>query len=318
LIVALSLFIYGAMLAVLGPRLIGMLTAGRQTPRLAVVTWQIAAVSVVLAWAAGGVAMATPIPPVDALGHLLTSCITAVHEAAADPGGRVPQVVGLLLSSVVVARAVWCITTAGISRGRWRQRHVRGLRIVAKPAPTLGAVVLDHPAAVAYCIPGRFRQTVLTRGALDVLADDQLGAVLAHEQAHLRGRHDLALASIQALTCAFPRVPVLTAAAREIPVLLEMCADDAAARRHGPAAVVGALRVLSSRGSPEGTLAAGGSSAPLRIVRLLSPRRHRLRSQVALGSAAALLAAGPLIAATVPVLVVAAEFLRYCPIPPMA
>lgn len=168
---------------------------------------------------------------------------------------------------------------------------------------------------MAYCLPGRRRQTVLTRGALDVLTAPQLAAVLAHEEAHLRARHDLALAPARALTRAFPRVPLFSAAALELPILLEMCADDAAARRHGSAAVVGALRSLSSRRAPEGTLAANGYSTRARIDRLLRPSQRQLSPRLAFSSAALLLGAGPFMAAAAPVLFAAATYLSYCPVP---
>lgn len=313
--VALSLLAYGTVLALTGPRLIGALPAAQRAPRIGAVVWQVAAVSVVLSWALAGLAIAVAVPPLDGLGHLLTSCLAAVHEATAHPRSKTPQVVGFLLSAAVLGRAAACITAGAITRHRRRLQHAHMLRIVARPAPELRAVVLDHSSPMAYCLPGRLGQTVVTRGALDVLAPKELAAVLAHERAHLRARHDLALAPIQALARAFPRVPLLTGAARELPVLLEMCADDVAARRHGAAAVVGALCVLSSQRPPEGTLAAGGSTAQTRIDRLARPVGLRLRPRIALGSAAVLLAAGPLMAATAPVLVAAIEHLSYCPVP---
>lgn len=316
--VALSLLAYGTLLALTGQRLIGALPAARRTPRLGALVWQVAAASVVVSWSLAGLAMAVPIPPLDGLGHLLTSCLTAVHDAAADPRSRTPQLAGFLLSAAVLGRTGGCVTAGAIARHRRRLRHARMLRIVARPRPELGAVVLAHPSAMAYCLPGRQRQTVVTSGALDILTARELAAVLAHERAHLRARHDLALAPIHALARAFPRVPLFVAAARELPVLLEMCADDAAARRHGPAAVVGALRSLSAGRSPEGTLAAGGSSAATRIDRLLRPSERRFTSRVAFTSAVLLLATAPLVAAAAPVLVTAATYLGYCPVPPAA
>ena len=53
--------------------------------------------------------------------------------------------------------------------------------------------ILQHPTPTAYCIPGRQSRVVLSQGVLDALPADQLEAVVAHEEAHLRGRHDLLL-----------------------------------------------------------------------------------------------------------------------------
>src|SRR5699024_4204808 len=59
-------------------------------------------------------------------------------------------------------------------------------------------------------------------------------SVLAHEQAHLKGRHHLPLTWIRLLDTAFPGVPLLRAAATDVPELVEWAADDRAAREAGP------------------------------------------------------------------------------------
>ena len=53
---------------------------------------------------------------------------------------------------------------------------------------------LDATRPAVYCVPGRPPTIVLTTGALAVLDTEQLTAVLAHERAHLAGRHHLLLA----------------------------------------------------------------------------------------------------------------------------
>lgn len=317
MIAAWSLLAYGTLLAMLGPRLLGALPAARTVPRLGAVVWQLAAVSIVVSWVLAGLAMATPVPALDGLGHLLTSCLSAFHDAAASPRSRVAQLAGLLVAGCVAGRAGGCLVAGAVTRRRRRTQHARMLHIVGRRAPGLNALVLEHPAAMAYCVPGR-GQTVITRGALDLLSAAELAAVVAHERAHLRARHDVALTPVLALARAFPFVPLLAAAARELPVLLEMCADDAAARRHGRGAIAGALRSLSTHGSPEGTLAAGGSSAATRIDRLTRTPRRRVGTRAAFSSAALLLLAGPLVAAVAPVLVVALNQLGYCPVPPLS
>lgn len=316
--VAVSLLTYSTVLAVLGPRLIHALPAARTAPRLGAVVWQMAAGSVILSWMVAGLAIVTPLRPLDGLGHLLEFCLTVLHDTAAHPQSQAPQLAGLVLCGAVVGRFGACLAGSAITRRRRRLRHARMLKIVAYSDPELGALVLEHPTAMAYCVPGRLRQTVVTRGALDILNPRELAAVLAHERAHLDARHDLALTPIQALDRAFPHVPLFAAAARELPVLLEMCADDAAARRHGSAAVIGALRSLSARRTPEGTLAAGGSSADTRIERLLKPAHRRLTPRVAFSSAVTLLAVGPLLAAAAPVIISATSHLGYCPVPPLS
>jgi hypothetical protein len=94
--------------------------------------------------------------------------------------------------------------------------------------------------------------------------------VLAHEHAHARERHHLALAPFHALRRALPCRATARAVAR-VELLLEMCADDRAARRHGAAALVGALRRFTDLGTspaPPGALAAADQATLLRIQRL--------------------------------------------------
>ena len=315
--VALSLVAYGTLLGTVGGRVLHRLPGVRRSPRLGVVMWQVAAVSTVLSWILAGVALAVPIVPLDDLGHLLTTCLSAMHEVAAGSARPAVRVAGLLVSGAIAVRVIWCVGIGAATAYRRRLRHARMLRIVGRPAPKLGAVVVEHPDAAVYCLPGRLRQTVITRGAIEALSPDELAAVLAHERAHLRARHHLAVVAVRGLARAVPGVPLLSAAADEVPALIEMCADDAAARRHGSAAVMGALRALARMRAPAGALAAGGTAAEARIARLARPGR-RLPSRVTLGAAVTVLVAGPLVAAVTPALVTAVQHLGYCPVPPLA
>jgi hypothetical protein len=66
----------------------------------------------------------------------------------------------------------------------------------------------------------------------------------------------------------------MRAAARSVPALLEMCADDAATRRHGREPLLAGLVMLSTRlRLPEGVLAATGTAVTDRVTRLMQPRR---------------------------------------------
>jgi Zn-dependent protease with chaperone function len=149
--------------------------------------------------------------------------------------------------------------------------------------------VVDDDAPAAYCLPcGRYR-VVISAGALDVLGTDQLRAVLAHERAHLGGRHHLILSVAAALSRAFPRVPLFTRAEPELGRLAEMAADDAAARRQGAEHLARALVILSKAGARPAALAAGGPAAVTRIERLLDPPRPRQARHARLAIVAALL-----------------------------
>ncbi len=89
-----------------------------------------------------------------------------------------------------------------VLRARQRQRTL--LSLLAHGDPKVpGALVVDHPAAAAYCLPGLRSAIVISAGALNLLNADELAAVLAHERAHLRERHDLVLLPFTALLRAF-------------------------------------------------------------------------------------------------------------------
>src|SRR5699024_8760838 len=124
------------------------------------------------------------------------------------------------------------LTSSFVQVVRVRRRHHDLLELVASEHPDVpGARVVDHPAAAAYCLPGILRsQVVIRAGALAVLDDRELAAVLAHEQAHLRQRHDLVLLPFSSPTRAFPRVRLVRTYYETVALLIEMCADDQARR----------------------------------------------------------------------------------------
>ena len=97
--------------------------------------------------------------------------------------------------------------------GRRTRAHAEAARITGRRLPVRAdseggmgggaAVVLDAPQRAAYCVPGRPAAIVLTSGALAVLDRAQLGAVLAHERAHLTGRHHLLITLSRGLAASF-------------------------------------------------------------------------------------------------------------------
>ena len=114
------------------------------------------------------------------------------------------------------------------------------------------------------------RPVVLTTGALRVLDDTQLTAVLAHERAHQSGRHHLLVALAAVPAAAFPRVPAFRHARDQVARLAELAADDVAATRSPRLAVAEALLTLGTAPVGAGALGAGGSTAAARIRRLIA------------------------------------------------
>lgn len=202
------------------------------------------------------------------------------------PGGPTAYGLNLLLLAGTLI-AAWAVVSRYRHTVTQRRRHREALQFVVRlpggPEEMDDVCVLDHPIPVAYCVPARSRPIVLSSGALERLNAVQLQAVLAHERAHLRYRHHLFLASVDALAAALSWLPTFRSARRHLPLLLEMSADDVAAGAHGRQAVAVALRKLAIAPSPAGTLAAGASRASeldLRLDRLETSddgRGHRGR-----------------------------------------
>ncbi|HET9898490.1 MAG TPA: M56 family metallopeptidase [Streptosporangiaceae bacterium] len=189
------------------------------------------------------------------------------------------RLISLAAGIALLGLLVWILVAAiaAVIRARHRQRTLLGL--LAHDDPKVpGALVVDHPAAAAYCVPGLRSAIVISAGALNLLDTDELAAVLAHERAHLRARHDLVLLPFTALLRAFRWSATARAANDEVALLVEMLADDRARRRRPARELATALlRVGASGGghAPVGALAAADAAVhgelAVRVTRLLRP-----------------------------------------------
>jgi Zn-dependent protease with chaperone function len=160
---------------------------------------------------------------------------------------------------------------AAVLRARRRQRML--LSLIAHGDPKVpGALVVDHPAATAYCVPGLRSRIVISAGALDLLDQAELAAVLAHERAHVRERHDLVLLPFAALLRAFRWSAVARQAAAAVSLLVEMLADDRALRHRPARELATALLRVGASGwvhTPAGALAVADGEVAARVSRLL-------------------------------------------------
>ena len=121
---------------------------------------------------------------------------------------------------------------------------------------------------LAYCLPGVRSRVVRQRGNADQAHDDEVAAILSHERAHLRARHDLVLEAFTAVHAAFPRLVRSSNALGAVQLLVELLADDAAVRTAGRTPLARALVACASGRTPSGALAAGGPSTVVRVRRL--------------------------------------------------
>jgi Zn-dependent protease with chaperone function len=181
--------------------------------------------------------------------------LAAPEELVRAAGARQPVAAAALFGALLVAAGILIrllVSLAGVSH-RSRARRARHRTLVdlldrvdlRRSFDVEGLRVLDGPLPLAYCVPGRSPRVVFSGPALDVLDDAQVAAVLAHEQAHLRHRHEVVMESFTAFYQAVPprlrsRTPL-----DAVQLLLEMVADDAARRRCGAEALRSALTALS-------------------------------------------------------------------------
>ncbi|GAA3612207.1 M56 family metallopeptidase [Kineosporia mesophila] len=222
-------------------------------PRPAVVLWQAVAVSALLA--VFGASLATIQALVFSL--LLPDAAVRAGERPASLSGidatgalHLAIAAGLLVLTVV---ALVKLNYVGIQVARRLRRHRSRHRDLVDLLAGTGMpdahdirVLSSGETAYAYCLPGRDARVVISDAALRDLTPEQVAAVIEHERAHLRARHDLLLEFFTVLYEAAGRRAGTQAALEQSAVLVELLADDAARRLHGPQPLIAALATLGS------------------------------------------------------------------------
>ena len=268
-----ALLIFAVLLAVFGPMLLHRSTWLERAPKIGIAAWQALSISLLSTVLLAGSALALPaIPWTTDLAALIRACAMLLREQYSTPGGALVSATGAAAVIAIVSRVAYCLATGLALAARNRKAQLHTLALIAQPHDEYDALVVDHSSAAAYCLPGRNRQIVLTSATLAALDHRQLVAVLAHERAHLQGRHHLILAVADALQRAFPGVGAYREARSALGRLVEMLADDAAAQRSDRLTVATALVRLAEHGiTPLAALGAAGESSLVRVRRLVSP-----------------------------------------------
>lgn len=290
---ALLLLGYACVLNLLGPRLLRGATGTGAHPRLALVSWLAAVVAALGAWFAAlavlGVAAAQSMWRHGELALCLK--VLGVTGALGLPRALASGfAAGLWVAGVAATVVVGWRVGRRLRRQRARSRlHASTARVVGLPGDRPGVVVVAAPQPVAYCVTDRPHSVVVvTTAAVGRLDGPQLAAVLAHENAHLAGRHHDVLMVLRAIAAGLPRSALFAAAAEAAADLLEMCADDAAVRVHGKMPLLRGLLALSGD-SPmvSAALGASGTATLARAARLATPvsRRTWWRERVLLCTA---------------------------------
>ncbi|MEU0151594.1 M56 family metallopeptidase [Micromonospora fulviviridis] len=256
-----------------------VLAAARWTwraPRVAIVCWQ--AVGLALGLSAMGLPMALGLSAYELpTGSALLTLADDLAHGTLPTGLGAPHLglvgVGFGIGAVLLTTTVRSIH--GTVRAQRRHREL--LSLVARRDPTVpGALVLDHPSAAAYCLPGVKPRVVVSAGTLSLLDRAELAAVLTHERAHAQERHDLVLLPFTALCRALPWFRWVRDAHERVALLVEMRADDKARELHAEEPLAGALRRFAAAGhrvTPAGTLGLGDRDLDVRVQRLMVPDR---------------------------------------------
>jgi Zn-dependent protease with chaperone function len=299
---ALVVLLYAIAVAWLAPGPLTRLTARGISARLGLTAWLTAMVSVV---ASSLIAVQFLVTAAIAGWPTLAEAVCrSVAGSACAPTVYRSAAFELVLGAVAAVAALTALVLTwrygrSVQQSRRRTRiHNELARLTGRRLPEAGpAMVLEASQPVAYCVPGRPAAIVLSSGALAVLEPAQLTAVLAHENAHLAGRHHLLTGLTRALSACFPAVPLFTRGADEVSRLAEMCADDAAVRRSGRPTLATALLAMGTGTAVPAAILGGAALAATaravtsRVQRLLDPpgRARHARNGLALAAVTLLL-----------------------------
>lgn len=296
-----GLLAFAAVLAALAPPVLGADWAGR-SPRLALAAWLASAAGVLISVVLAGLTLLVPATAVsEGLAAILDACAATIAGVYRSPGQLAAVLTGVALSAGTLLRLGWVAAVSGRRTRRERRRVRSAIAAGTHPEPSLGAAILDSDQPAAFCLPGRRRSVVVTTAALAALSGEELAGVLAHERAHLRGRHHLAAGAARTLDRAFPGVPLFSRGRVEIEQLIELLADDAAARRVDRVEVASALVTLAGMRAPAEALPAAEGAATVRVTRLLRPADPLgPLTRLAAAAAAAAVVAGPVALAAWP------------------
>ncbi|QMU68744.1 M56 family metallopeptidase [Streptacidiphilus sp. P02-A3a] len=294
-----ALLVLGLLLATAGPRLLTRARWVEREPVLALWAWQCLVAAVLLCCGLAMLLTGTVAWP-EAGRLLFLGAPHGVESAYRLPFTRPWAVAGTLLLACGGVRTAGALTAEVRFARALRRRRQRELTARAPELPPgLGLrpvsgerlVVLENAQPRAWSLPGPDARLVVTTGALTRLSDRELAAALAHERGHVRARHHWLMQCAEALNSGFPGARVFGLFRSQVGRLVELAADDSAARRHGRLATAIALVELNAAHSP--SCPAPLAEVPRRVDRLLIgeprlPVGHRLRltatALVALGA----------------------------------
>lgn len=230
------------------------------------------------AWALACAALVTTVGWTGSLALLAFSGIAQIPEVAQEGRWSVTVLRAEDPVHLTVAVTSALVLIAGfVSLALAAVRQLRHLlwarRECARVSGDGELAVIDTEAPQAFALPGAPGRIVVSRGMLRCLDDEERAALLAHERAHLHGRHHL-FQTLWRLAAAVN--PLLRPLADAGGYVLERWADEEAAAHVGSRKVVAravgrAALAVSSRASSGPALAVTGGAVPQRVRALLAP-----------------------------------------------
>ncbi len=278
------------------PALLARASWPLRAPRAAMVLWQAIALAAVLSAFSAGIAIATRLLMPGPDGRPTASIVGAAGRLGWPLWTA--YIAAFALTVLVGVRLVVAVLRVAVGNRRRRAHHRMVVDLVgvghgaalAQPCSrTRDLRVLEVAEPLAYCLPGVRSRVVVSEGTLNNLTSDEVAAILTHERAHLRARHDLVLEAFTAVHAAFPRLVRSSNALGAVQLLVELLADDAAVRAAGRTPLARALVACAAGRAPSGALAAGGPSTVVRVRRLSGRGNSPTLSAAAYLAAAAVL-----------------------------
>jgi beta-lactamase regulating signal transducer with metallopeptidase domain len=218
--------------------------------------------------------------------HAASHRILILGQRLSYPAANIDAVVIVLLAAlgaVVTARAL-----TGALREVQASRRFERLLAQSKPRPLHGALLIVSPQPRAFCA-GLLRPRVyVSTGAVAILDQEALSAVLAHERHHARRRDPLRLAIGRVLARALFFLPGLADLLQRQQALAELSADESAINAEPANRSALARAMLSFTDIPASSNPAGVD--PARVDYLLGdPPSWRFPGLVCLAAASVLL-----------------------------
>lgn len=234
-------------------------------PRLALASWHAALVTSVMAVIFGA-------------GYALRIAHATRQDLAADPAHALALGVGTWagVAAISIVIALVLASSERVVRVDYADRaRLEDLLLTGPYRSEVRDGVVVHTLDSTDLLVCAFRSpepTVVTsHGVQRLLSPAEFDAVLEHERAHLRQRHHfVALLALVSASC-LPRVQVVERMRQASNLLVELIADDAAARRTGPAPLASALTKMAEHTGDAGLAARADRIAAIGARRLARP-----------------------------------------------